>query len=295
MMQWYLNGAADVLPQRFKLWLDRLDPGLEPKAEELRLRTGRSMTVVIGGAELDTGSPQVNGEDLRTMLENASQASAHTVLEQVKNGFVTLKNGHRLGLCGAAACRDGDVLMLRDISSLSLRVAREIKGPAECLTDGVKEGGRVCSTLIMAPPGGGKTTLLRDLIRCLSDEGCRVSVADERGEIAAMWNGTPQFDVGKHTDILDGCPKGTGMLMLLRGMTPQVIAVDEITGPEDVQAVTEVCGCGVALLATAHGCDREDLERREVYRRLLERQVFRRLLVIEREKGRRKIRMEVLA
>ena len=142
-------------------------------------------------------------------------------------------------------------------------------------------------TLILAPPGLGKTTLLRDLIRSVSEgEGCaplRISLADERGEVAAMYNGVPQMEVGRRTDVAEGCPKAQGLMLLLRAMNPQVLAVDEITAPEDVQALTAAAGCGVTLLATAHGESRADLERRSLYRPLLEEGLFRFLVGIRRE------------
>lgn len=158
--------------------------------------------------------------------------------------------------------------------------------------------GQVLSTLILAPPGAGKTTLLRDLVRAFSDgeggEPLRVSVADERGEIAALWRGTPQLYVGRRTDVLDGCSKAEGLSILIRGMNPQVAAVDELGSSEDVQAVAEAAGCGVAVLATAHGTGLDDLRRRPACRELLELGVFRRLVILERRGGVRAVRTEDL-
>ena len=144
----------------------------------------------------------------------------------------------------------------------------------------------------------GKTTLLRDLIRLVSEgEGCaplRVSLADERGEVAAMYNGRPQLEVGRRTDVVEGCPKAQGLMLLLRGMNPQVLAVDEVTAPEDVQALTAAVGCGATLLATAHGSELADLERRPVYRPLLKEGLFRFLVRIRREDGGRVYTVEEL-
>lgn len=160
------------------------------------------------------------------------------------------------------------------------------------------DGGRFASTLILAPPGMGKTTLLRDLIRALSSgEGCpphRVSLADERGEVAALYRGVPQLDVGPGTDVMEGCPKAMALMLLLRGMGPQVLAADEITAPEDVKALLTAAGCGVSLLATAHGESREDLRRRPLYRPLLEEGIFRRLVLIDGQGDARRYRVEVL-
>ena len=204
-----------------------------------------------------------------------------------------------MGLCGSVVKKDGQIATLRELSSLSVRVARAVPGLAGPLLPGLTEKGRFLSTLILAPPGAGKTTLLRDLVRALSDGEAgpplRVAVADERGEIAALWRGEPQLYVGRHTDVLDGCTKAEGLSILIRGMNPQVAAVDEITQRADVQAVVEAAGCGAALIATAHGGGREDLSRRPAYRELLAAGVFRRLVVLERTGGRRAARTEVLS
>ena len=291
---WELNGAAEILPPDLRQVLDRLDIRWEPLAEELRLRRGYSMTVNVGVKEIATDSACVTEEHLRSVLENASQASVHTVVNQIAQGFVTLKGGHRIGLCGTVTQQGDKLINLRHLNSVSIRIARPVCGVSKAVLPKLVEEGRFQSTLILAPPGVGKTTLLRDLIRELSDEGVRVAVVDERGEIAALWDGEPQFEIGSHTDILDGCRKGEGMSILLRGMNPQVMAVDEITQEEDVRTVADVCGCGVALLATAHGASRKDLRRRPVYRMLMDEHVFRRLVIMERIGERRCMRVEVL-
>ena len=290
--------AAAVLPEQRRNSLcalggDRLD-GLE----ELRLRRGFPMTALFPEGEVETDGPPVVEDNLRQVVENATQASAHTALDRVRQGFVTLRGGHRVGLCGSVVKREGQIVTLRDISSLSIRVARPVVGLAGELLPQLTENGVFLSTLILAPPGAGKTTLLRDLVRSLSDGAAgppvRVGVADERGEIASLWQGEPQLYIGRHTDVIDGCSKAEGLSILIRGMNPQAVAVDEITAPSDVQAITEAAGCGVALIATAHGAGREDLTRRPVYRGLLENRIFRRLAVIGRQGRKRSIHVEVL-
>lgn len=290
--------AAAVLPARLLAGLGALGEDRLDELEELRLRRGFPMTALLPQGEVEVDTPPVGEEELRRVVENATQASAHTALDKVRQGFVTLRGGHRVGLCGTVVNRDGEIAALRELSSLAIRVARPVEGPAERLLPSLMEEGRFLSTLILAPPGVGKTTLLRDLVRALSDGAAgpplRVAVADERGEIAALWRGEPQLYVGRHTDVLDGCAKGEGLSILIRGMNPQAAAVDEITRPGDVQAAVEAAGCGVALAATAHGRGREDLERRPVYRALLEAGVFRRLVVLERRGAERTARAEAL-
>jgi len=290
--------AAAVLPEPLLRGLSALGGDRLEGLEELRLRRGFPMTALLPEGEAETDGPPVGGEDLRQVVENATQSSAHTALDRVRRGFVTLRGGHRVGLCGTVAKRDGEIVTLRELSSLSIRVARPVPGLAGPLLPKLMENGRFLSTLILAPPGAGKTTLLRDLVRALSDgeagEALRVSVADERGEIAALWRGEPQLYVGRHTDVLDGCSKAEGLSILIRGMDPQVAAVDEITQRSDAQAVVEAAGCGVALLATAHGAGMDDLSRRPVYRELLAAKVFQRLVVLERRGAARCARVEAL-
>lgn len=279
--------AIQALPPRLRKEarsLPRRDLAL---VEELRLRVGWPMTALVEGTERPLGSIPVRLAELEQLVEIASHASLHAVLDQVRRGYLTLEGGHRVGLCGEVVLQDGEIHALRTVSSANLRIARQVKGAAAPVLDGLCPNGRLSDTLILAPPGLGKTTLLRDLIRSVSDgEGCtplRVSLADERGEVAALYNGLPQLEIGRRTDIVEGCPKAQGLMLLLRAMNPQVLAVDEITAPEDVNALAAAAGCGVTLLATAHGEGRSDLERRTLYRPLLEEGLFRFLVRIRRE------------
>ena len=290
--------AVQALPLRLRQEALSLPAGDRARAEELRLRAGWPMTAVLPEGERPLGGPPVEGRELEQLVEIASRASLHTVLDQVRRGYLTFEGGHRIGLCGTAALREGEIHALRAISSANLRIARQVKGAAAPVLDGLCPGGRLADTLILAPPGLGKTTLLRDVIRSVSEgEGCtplRVSLADERGEVAAMYSGRPQLEVGRRTDVAEGCPKAQGLMLLLRAMNPQVLAVDEITAPEDVGALIAAAGCGVTLLATAHGEGRAGLERRPLYRPLLDEGLFRFLVRIRREGERRIYTIEEL-
>ena len=276
--------AARVLPLRLRQEAMALPAEQRARVEELRLRWGRPMTAVLPEGERPLGGEAVTGQELEQLLELASRASFHTVADQLRRGYLTIEGGHRVGLCGTAVVRDGELRGLRRLSSAADRL--------------VRREGTLYSTLILAPPGAGKTTLLRDLIRAASDgDGMapqRVGVADERGEVAALWNGRPQLEVGGRTDVLEGCPKALALMLLLRSMNPQVLAADEITDPEDVRAMVSAAGCGAALLATAHGWDRRDLEERPLYRELMAAGVFRRLVLIRREGDRRRYEVEEL-
>ena len=278
--------AATLLPLRQRQALLKLGGEEKGSAEEIRLRAGQPLTLLLPQGERQVpGCPEpVGEEDLASVLEIATQASFHTALPQLRQGFLTVRGGHRIGVCGTAVIQGGELTNLRQISSLSIRVARQVPGAGRDVLPQLLEKGRLCSTLILSPPGGGKTTLLRDLIRMISvGEGIsplRVGVADERGELCAMFHGAPQMDIGPRTDVMDGCPKEAGLLMLLRGMNPQVLAADEITAPGDIAALETAANCGVLLLATAHGRDVDDLSARPLYRRLLRLGLFGRAVCI---------------
>ena len=277
--------AAAVLPPELRQQALALPAQERERAEELRLRCGWPMAAVFPEGEIPLGGRKIVPQDLELLIEIASRASVHAVLPQLREGYLTIEGGHRLGLCGTAVLENGQMRNLRALSSVSIRIARQRPGAALPLLSGLMEGGRLCSTLIAAPPGMGKTTLLRDLVRCISDgEGTpplRVGLADERGEVAALYGGVPQLRVGRRTDVIEGCPKAQGAMLLLRAMNPQVLAMDEITAPEDVAALLTAAGCGAVLLATAHG-EGAELTRRPLYRRMLEERIFQRVVSIQR-------------
>lgn len=279
-----LDNAAALLPWELRQKIAALPVSARAKAEELRLRVGQPVFILYPEGETPIAGTHVTGDTLETVLEIASGASVHTVMEQIRHGFVPVPGGHRLGLCGTAVIQKGVLTNLRELSSLSLRVAREFPGIAAPILPRLWGENGLENTLVLSPPGGGKTTFLRDLIRLISSgEGCppeRVGVADERFELAGMVGGTPTLQVGPRTDVLSGCPKELGLILLLRGMNPQVVAVDEVTAPEDAAAMIGAVGCGVKLLATAHAANVADLRRRPLYRELLEEKVFDRLVVI---------------
>lgn len=277
--------AMSCLPPRLQSAALAMESDKKIVCEELRLRGGLPPSAVFGGGEELLGVPAVTGEELREALSRAARYSVHSYAETLKSGFLPLAGGHRLGVCGTAVVQDGHIAGIRTISSLNLRIAGETRGSADGIVPQAMEGGRPRSLLIVSPPGFGKTTLLRDLIRQLSLGGTRVSIADERGELAALAGGLPQFDVGPQTDVLDGCPKAEGVMTLIKTMSPAVVALDEITAPADVEAIGYASHCGVAVLATAHAVDAADLRRRPLYRKLMRYGVFEYLVEITRENG----------
>ena len=237
---------------------------------DIRLRRGRKLSIVCENRERELDAA-VTARDLACLLERATNASPYASKDSLAEGYVTAPGGLRIGFCGEVVSATG---LMKHLSSAAIRL------PGEQRDWGRKWVRPFVSTLILSPPGCGKTTLLRDMVRLLSDGGERVGLCDDRGEVAAAFEGENAFDVGAHTDVIAGGERAASALMLLRNMNPTVIAMDELTGERECAACLTVSRCGVMLLATAHGCDAEDLQRRRLYRSLLEQGVFQRVLVI---------------
>ncbi len=285
--------AVQSLPPRLRSFAMKQSEEIQCSASEFRLRAGQHMIITTPQKEhlIETDST-VRHEELATMLETVTEGSLHSVAESLKNGYVTLQGGHRIGLCGTAVTKNREISFVKNLSSASIRIARELKGVADEILPKILQNGCFENTLIVSAPGCGKTTLLRDLIRQVSGSCSphyRISLIDERGELAAKWRGLPQLDIGVHTDVLDGASKSDGIMLLLRAMSPQIIAMDEITAPEDVRALRFASHCGVGLLATAHGYDLDCLKSRPLYRELMESDIFRYCIVIAMRNGKREL------
>lgn len=258
-----------VLPPKLRQKVDMLGRN---ELEELRMRKGQQMEMVLNrGSKL---LPEIStSEDIYYVVNAASQYSPWSAAS-VAYGYLTAAGGHRIGICGQCVVKDGKVTGVRDVTSICIRVARQFSG----IADYAPSKG---SLLILGPPGTGKTTLLRELIRVRSQAGSHIVVVDERYELSPEGAG---FLLGPRTDILRGCSKSQGVDMALRTMGPSCIAVDEITAQEDCQALQSVAWCGVELLATAHAADTRDLSRRKIYQPLLESGLFTQALVLDANK-----------
>ena len=263
---------------------------------EIRLRVNRPLLLVFTYGNLflmKTGGLSekcefayiVKREDMKCILDCISDYSLYAYEEEIRQGFITISGGHRIGLAGQVVMDNRRIRNVKNISFMNIRLAHQIKGCATDVLPYIVRDGRVLHTLIISPPACGKTTLLRDIIRNISDGGnyfmgMNVGLVDERSEIAACYMGVPQNDVGMRTDVLDSCPKAEGMLMLLRSMNPKVIAVDEIGSREDIDAISYVINCGCGIVATVHGESIDDIRTKPILRKLVEEKVFDRYVVL---------------
>lgn len=222
-------------------------------------------------------------------MEYISNYSLYAYEEEMKQGFITIQGGHRIGLAGKVIMEKDMIKSMKYISFINVRLSHQMKGCADGILPYMIEENNVKHTLIISPPRCGKTTLLRDMIRQLSNgteyfKGVTVGVVDERSEIGACYMGVPQNELGVRTDILDCCPKAKGMLMLIRTMSPQVIAVDEIGSREDIEAIEYVINCGCKLIATVHGSSIEDIRTKPLLRELLQEHVFERYIILNNKR-----------
>ena len=252
--------------------------------QEIRLRAGYSIILLYAGKEKILHI-KATERSIRETLDYVSNYSLYAYENELKQGFITIEGGHRVGMAGQVLIENGRVKNLKYISSLNIRVSHEIVGCADKLFPYITHDKQMYHTLIISPPRCGKTTLLRDMIRQISDGnehvgGCTVGVVDERSELAGCFQGIPQNHMGMRTDVLDGCPKAEGMLMLIRSMSPQVIAVDEIGAPEEVQAIQYAMHCGCKMIATVHGETLDEIQRKPLLEHMIREQCFERYVIL---------------
>ena len=224
--------------------------------------------------------------EIRETMEYISNYSMYAYEEEIKRGYLTIAGGHRIGIAGKMLCENGEVRGLKYISFLCIRLAHEIIGCSAGVIEKLFDGNEFSDTLIVSPPGFGKTTLLRDLIRNLSNgyslhtQGYQIGIVDERSELAACYMGVPQNDIGRNSDVYDSCPKETGIRYFLRSMSPQIIAVDEIACGQDLLAVEQAFGCGCKILATTHAASVNELKDKPQWKSVFDLKLFKRYVVI---------------
>lgn len=293
-----------LFPLHLREALQRVDT-LE-QLEEIRVRIGQPLFFYVqnqefllakkGGSYVLLESKRAFGEqiyhvteqDLREMQNYISNYSLYAYQEELKNGFITIEGGHRIGVAGTTVKKDGQVSGVSRLMFFNIRVAHEKKGCAKKLLSFLTEGETIYNTLLISPPGAGKTTFLRDCIRSLSYGesgigGKKIGLVDERSEIAASFHGIPQNDVGPRTDVLDGCGKPEGMLLLLRTMSPQILAVDELGGEADFKAVEQAAYCGCKILGTVHAGSIAEVKEKAFLKSWSKKGVFERYVFIKKE------------
>lgn len=273
--------------------------------EEIRLRINKPL--IINGNQRDyfyneknknldmnmDNAYVVTKEDIEQTFQIICKYSIHSFMDDIKKGFITLRGGHRVGIVGKAIVEEGKVENIKHISSLNIRISKEVKNCSDKVMNHIiKSPKTINNTIIISPPQCGKTTLLRDIVRNLSNgsdkfnfKGVKVALIDERNEIAGSYLGIPQMDVGIRTDIIETCPKDMGIIMVLRSMSPNVIVTDEIGTEKDIKALYTALNGGVGLITTVHGDSIEDIRNRKELRNLLDEELFKRVILLSARKG----------
>ncbi len=296
----------ECLPSTIRPILEPLSHEYANKAEEIRIRINRPLEVAYqGGFTFVTplGHPTNDAsmafcptkEDGLRLLDRIAKHSLYTMEEELRRGYITIGGGHRIGLAGRVVLENGNVRSIKNITGFNVRIAREVHGTAEQFAHFLRDSktSLFYHTLIISPPQRGKTTFLRDLARHISSNknttqpngqkkrhAFKVGIVDERSEIAACIEGIPSFDVGSRTDVLDGCPKAEGMMMMIRSLSPEIIIVDEIGRVEDTSAIMEAIHAGITVIASVHGRDLSDVQKRPSLAPLFGERVFGRFVIL---------------
>lgn len=280
----------------------KLPDSYKRNIEEVRLRNGQPLNIYAQGRDFFISKKGticqskdgfvVDHKHIKNSFQLITNHSVYAYTEEIRKGFITIKGGHRVGIGGKVIYGEKGVESISDLSSLNIRIAREKKGISDhILPYLIGKDGEFVNTLIVSAPQCGKTTLLRDLIRNLSNgiaginNGFKIGLVDERSEVAGIYNGQAQKDVGVRTDILDGCFKADGIMMLIRSMSPEIIAVDEIGGKKDIKAIDEGLRAGIRFIATIHGFDLADIKSRSNLDRIINEKVFKRYIILDKSKG----------
>lgn len=275
---------------------------------EIRIRVGKPVLIYINQKEVSLDSEgniiyipekgkRFTYPELQELIDYWCMDSRYAFQDEIKHGYMTIPGGHRIGICGEVVDdMNGNIKTIKYISGVNIRIAHEIKHAANSVISYLYQEEKIVNSMIISPPGAGKTTLLRDMIRRISDgdekhRGKNVCIVDERGEIAACFQGIPQLDIGMRSDILTNCQKRLGMSMLLRTMTPEVIAVDELGSKEEIDLIRTLHGSGCAVFATIHGSSLEEVRKKILFQGIWEDKIFENIFVLNRMEHRFQIKL----
>ncbi len=292
------NSILHIFPKEMRTFFEEAGRR-EAFLNEIRLRAEKPVLVIEGDREwfldknggytdYDMYGKRLEKSELERIVQHVCNYSLYAFEEELRQGYITVAGGHRIGMVGQVVMEgEGKIRTIKNIRGINIRISHQIKGVAKPILPYIYKNGKPRSVLIVSPPGCGKTTLLRDVVRCFSDgtdygAGLTVGVVDERSEIAGSYLGQPQNDVGIRTDVLDACPKITGMMMLLRAMSPKVIAIDELGSNEELETVRMVSSCGCKVVATMHGDCMEDLKRRKWLDLIMQEKLFEVMIFLEK-------------
>ncbi len=289
-----LKEILNYMPERLKRVLYKTFEQTGDIIQEIRIRNKSPLIInCLSGsfAVLPDGkiSPAVGGayiidsSELNKIFCAICENSVYAYAEDIRQGFITIRGGHRVGITGRANVCDGKIESFKEISSLNIRIAREVIGSANEIIGDIIQNGRITNSLLVAPPMGGKTTVLRDLARQISDMGIKTALVDERGELASIYCGVPQNNVGLQTDVIENVPKAEGALMMLRTMSPQLIITDEISTAKDAQALIQCFGMGVSVIASTHGESINEVRNREYLAPILGNSGFKQIIMLSKE------------
>lgn len=266
-------------------------PNILNEALEIRLRINSPILIKTLKRDLFLGEDTlISKKDIDEILGNFTKNSIHAFENEINKGYLTIEGGHRVGISGDCIYEQNTLKGFKNITSLNIRIAREFKGCSEkTLKHLIRPDKNIYNTLIIGPPLSGKTTFIRDVARSLSDgfnnpyfEGCDVTLIDERGEISALYNGSPQMNTGRRTDVLSYCKKSDGFFMSIRALSPKVIISDELGSIEDFEIIQYALKSGVKIIATAHGFSLEDVKRNLYLRNIIENNFFDRAFILNK-------------
>ena len=297
-----INEVLEYFPKYVKEKVLDTKYGLQ-NIEEIRLRIGQNIALKIG-QEMKELNYKISKEELEETFENICEKSIYSYTKQISEGFITIKGGNRVGIVGTCIVENNQVKNINNISSLNFRIARQIKDVSTPILKDVidLQNNTIFNTMIVSSPGGGKTTILRDLVRKISNGIPEIGflpktcgIVDERSEIASMYKGIPQNDIGKFSDVIDNVPKAIGINMLIRSMAPQIIVCDEIGSKEDVEAIEKMVCSGVKGIFTAHGASISEVLQNINLNKLVDLKLIRKIIVLDSiEKGKIKDVYDVL-